>query len=179
METLKPEHVRTAEDHLTDVYLQYHSLLCRVAMAKFRVPESDVESLVHDVFVSYLRSSAEITDTRAWMVAAICNASRYFWRQRAKSDPLDDDIAAGLETTRRVTTDEIVRNLTVAEMLSYLQEQCRETIRLHYYEGHSAREIASLLSTTEGYAEKLIHKCLKRAREIYYKLQRGDHGSSF
>jgi DNA-directed RNA polymerase specialized sigma24 family protein len=60
--------------------------------------------------------------------------------------------------------------LTIQQTLGYLQEKCRETLRLHYFEGYSAAETAVHLSTTPRYAEKLIHNCLKRAHEVYTTL---------
>ena len=56
------------------------------------------------------------------------------------------------------------------QALEYLQPRCRETLHLHYFEGRSANDVAEKLETTNRYAEKLIHNCLKRVREIYFKL---------
>ena len=50
------------------------------------------------------------------------------------------------------------------------QPRCRETLKLHYFDGRSASEVARELETTTRYAEKLIHNCLKRVREIYMNI---------
>jgi RNA polymerase sigma factor (sigma-70 family) len=60
--------------------------------------------------------------------------------------------------------------MTVQQALAYLQPRCRETLRLHYFDGRSAAEVARELETTTRYAEKLIHNCLKRVREIYLNI---------
>jgi len=60
--------------------------------------------------------------------------------------------------------------MTMQKVLGYLQPRCRETLRLHYFEGRSAVDVAKELETTNRYAEKLIHNCLKRAREIYLNI---------
>jgi DNA-directed RNA polymerase specialized sigma24 family protein len=56
------------------------------------------------------------------------------------------------------------------QALQYLQPRCRETLFLHYFEGRSASDMARELDTTVRYAEKLIHNCLKRVREIYLRI---------
>ena len=38
------------------------------------------------------------------------------------------------------------------------------------FEGRSAGDVARELETTNRYAEKLIHNCLKRVREIYINI---------
>jgi hypothetical protein len=43
-----------AEGSIEHVYLEHALLLRRVAMRKFHVPEEDAETLVHDVFITYL-----------------------------------------------------------------------------------------------------------------------------
>jgi DNA-directed RNA polymerase specialized sigma24 family protein len=60
--------------------------------------------------------------------------------------------------------------MTIQQALGYLQPRCRETLRLHYFEGRSAGEVAREMETTTRYAEKLIHNCLKRVREIYMSI---------
>jgi len=60
--------------------------------------------------------------------------------------------------------------MTVRQALQYLQPRCRETLWLHYFEGRSAADVARELETTTRYAEKLIHNCLKRVREIYLNI---------
>jgi len=64
-------------DEVEVLYMQYRTLLMTVACRKFRVPESDAESLLQEVFVSFLQTGAKIENVRAWLVAAICNASRH------------------------------------------------------------------------------------------------------
>ncbi len=56
------------------------------------------------------------------------------------------------------------------ETIKRLHEKCRKILRLKFWEGQSASEMALSLDTTDRYAEKLIHKCLARARKIYHML---------
>ena len=152
------------------LYVQYRTLLLSVACRKFRVPESDAEGLLQEVFLSFLQTGTRIENVRAWLVAAICNASRHYWRGQGKSESLPEDYLEHSDPGSHSLPEKRAMELTIQQALGYLQPRCRETLRLHYFEGQSASEVARELETTTRYAEKLIHNCLKRVREIYMNI---------
>lgn len=154
-----------ATDRIEASYVEHRSILLWLACRKFRVPESDAEALLQEVFLSYLQSADGVTDARAWLVAAVCNASRHYWRVRGRVEPLP--VGFGGQRDSDQNPDRVALEMTIQKVLGYLQPRCRETLHLHYFEGRTARDIGTLFDTTTRYAEKLIHKCLGRAREIY------------
>jgi RNA polymerase sigma factor (sigma-70 family) len=152
------------------LYEQYRDLLVHVACRKFRVPDSDAENLMQEVFLAYMQSESRVENTKAWLVAAMCNASRHYWRQQSRTESLPDDISDHSDPTSHGLADHFATSMTLRKALRYLQPRCRETLYLHYYEGRSANDVARELDTTSRYAEKLIHNCLKRVREIYFSI---------
>ena len=152
------------------LYEQYRDLLLHVACRKFRVPDSDAENLMQEVFLAYMQSESRVENTKAWLVAAMCNASRHDWRQQSRTESLPDDISDHSDPTSHGLADHFATSMTLRKALRYLQPRCRETLYLHYYEGRSANDVARELDTTSRYAEKLIHNCLKRVREIYFSI---------
>jgi DNA-directed RNA polymerase specialized sigma24 family protein len=62
------------------LYNEHRTLLLFIACRKFRIPDCDSENLIQDVFLSYLQTGTKIENVRAWLVAAMCNASRHYWR---------------------------------------------------------------------------------------------------
>jgi len=62
------------------LYHEHFGFLVAVAIRKFRVPESDAETLAHEVFLSYLKDPQHVRDLNKWLLGAICHASRYYWR---------------------------------------------------------------------------------------------------
>ena len=54
------------------LYEQYRDLLLHVACRKFRVPDSDAENLMQEVFLAYMQTEARVENTKAWLVAAMC-----------------------------------------------------------------------------------------------------------
>ena len=69
-----------AADDVEALYLEHRNLLLYVACRKFRIPDCDAENLIQEVFLSFLQTGTKIDNIRAWLVAAMCNASRHYWR---------------------------------------------------------------------------------------------------
>jgi len=149
------------------MYVEYRMLLLSVGCKKFRIPECEAENLIQEVFLSYLQAGTKIENAKAWLVAAMCNASRHYWRAQGRTESLPDDYGERCDPMSNGVADREVQKLTVHQALEYLQPRCRQTLYLHYFEGRSAGDVAREMDTTNRYAEKLIHNCLKRVREIY------------
>jgi RNA polymerase sigma factor (sigma-70 family) len=160
----------TAADDVEALYVEHRTLLLFVACRKFRIPDTDAENLIQDVFLSFLQTGTKIDNVRAWLVAAMCNASRHYWRAQARTESLPADFSEQSDPGSLTLADEFAKKLTLRQALDYLQPRCRETLWLHYFEGRSAADVARELETTNRYAEKLIHNCLKRVREIYLSI---------
>lgn len=153
-----------------DLYVQHRSLLLHIACRKFQVPEPDAEALIQEVFVSLMTTTTKVENIRAWLVAAMCNASRHYWRGQSRTESLPEDFDDHGDPGSHGIADRFAMSITMRQALDYLQERCRTTLFLHYYEGRSANDVARELETTTRYAEKLIHNCLKRVREIYFNI---------
>ena len=157
-------------DDVEVLYTRHRALLLAVACRKFRVPEGDAEGLLQEVFVSYLQTGVKIENVRAWLVAAICNASRHYWRTQGRAEQLPEDFPEQSDPGSHALPERFALEISIRQALQYLQPRCRETLWLHYFEGRAASDIAHELETTTRYAEKLIHNCLKRVREIYMNI---------
>lgn len=147
------------------IYDEHYGLLYGMATLRFRIPADDAASVVHDVMLSFVQAGDEVHHAEKWLVGAICNASRHYWRRRRR----DDARIEAFERERQPVEggiDGLVVRITVNEVLGHLHERCRKALILRYAQGYSTRELAQELETTARYAEKMIYKCLQRAREI-------------
>ncbi|MDP9360448.1 MAG: sigma-70 family RNA polymerase sigma factor [Acidobacteriota bacterium] len=153
-----------------ELYLRHRSLLLHVGCQKFHVPESEAEGLIQEVFLSFMTTTTRVENIRAWLVAAMCNASRHYWRVQGRTEGLPEDFDDHSDPSSNDIAETMAIVITMRQALEYLPPRCRETLHLHYYEGLSANEVAHSLDTTSRYAEKLIHNCLKRVREIYFSI---------
>jgi len=164
--TAEPEATVDPQD-VGGLYVEYRMLLLSVACRKFRVPETDAENLIQDVFLSYLQAGTKVENIRSWLVAAMCKASRHYYSATGRRESLPEDYNERSDPDSDAVAEKLAREITLRQALGYLQPRCRETLHLHYFEGRSAGDMAREMSTTNRYAEKLIHNCLKRVREIY------------
>lgn len=156
------------------LYLQYRGLLLCVAGRKFHVPDADCEPLVQEALFSFLTAGCHIHNPKAWLVGAVCNASRRYWRDRARTSEMEgtrlDELA---DAAQQMDVERLEQTILVRRLLERLRPGEREILRLHYFEGQTAAEIAATLDTTVRYAEKLICKALAQARREYVSLHRG------
>ncbi|HEU4889783.1 MAG TPA: sigma factor, partial [Thermoanaerobaculia bacterium] len=79
-----------AADDVEALYIEHRNLLLYVACRKFRIPDCDAENLIQEVFLSFLQTGTKIENVRAWLVAAMCNASRHYWRAQGRIESLPD-----------------------------------------------------------------------------------------
>jgi RNA polymerase sigma factor (sigma-70 family) len=165
-----PSPAEAPEQDIGGLYIEFRMLLLSVACRKFRIPETEAENLIQEVFLSYMQAGTRIENVKAWLVAAMCNASRHYWRAQGRTEALPEDFGERCDPVSNGIADRVAQEMTLRQALAYLQQRCRETLYLHYFEGRSAGDVARELETTSRYAEKLIHNCLKRVREIYFSI---------
>lgn len=154
-------------------YRAHYDLLRFIAARRFKIPADEVCGVIHDVFVSFIRHEARVTqspaDERAWLIGGVCNASRYYWRKH-RGEELPANIEEYVDPTS-VAEDAITR-LLLADVLRRLPERCRDLLRKRYSEGYTPDEIAAMASLARGSAKNLISKCLLAARAAFWRLRR-------
>src|SRR4028119_399154 len=106
-----------AADDVETLYLEHRTLLLYVACRKFRIPDTDAESLIQEVFLSYLQTGTKIENIRAWLVAAMCNASQHYWRSQARTESSPEDFNEPSDPGTPGLADEFARKLTLRQAL--------------------------------------------------------------
>ncbi len=146
------------------VYEDHLRLLIGTAVDRFRISETDAETLAHDVFLAYFLKAGQVLDSTAWLVAAMCNASRYYLRTQARHVTLPRDIVGQARSV-----DDMNDQLVAREVLCCLTPRCQLALGLRYLEGYTIPEVAEELRTSPKYAGKLVARCLEQALERYSK----------
>jgi RNA polymerase sigma factor (sigma-70 family) len=149
-----------APDRADVAYREHYALLHFIAAGRFRVPAPEAENVVHDVFVRFLRHQERISDDRAWLVAAVCNAARDYWR--APERRTDPDVPERGSSP----VDALGASLDAATVLHQLPERCRDLLRRRFCDGSSSEELALTYATTIGYVKVMVHRCLTAARAL-------------
>jgi RNA polymerase sigma factor (sigma-70 family) len=166
--TPEPAAPLTDEEHFRLIYEEYTDMLVGIAVQKFGIADSEAETLVHEVFISYLRKASLIADLRGWLIGAICHASRHYWRLNRRvltaADVAEHDRP---DPSSSRILDSLPDQLAAREALECLSPRCQEILRLRFFEGCTMPEIGARIGCKPKYAQKLVTNCLRRAEKLY------------
>lgn len=155
------------------IYGEHAPLLRAIARRKFNIPDADVDALVHDVFATFLISAPRVRELRPYLIGAICNASRKYWRNQEQHESLfaelDEDSVSGEDVQQAVH-----RALTLNAALSRIGDRCRNVLERYYLDREPTSSIAEAIGTSPGNVLYILHICRKRARAIFGQLD-GSH----
>jgi RNA polymerase sigma factor (sigma-70 family) len=167
--------VASAVASADELYSANAPLLRHIARRRYRIPSDEADALVHDVFATYIANAVDVREPRPYLVGAICNAARQYWRKRDAEKQIfcheTQDGPPGAEAEQLL--ESISRKLLIGTTLSRIGSRCRNLLRRYYLDGESTSAIAVSSDTTTDYVLLLLHNCRKRAREIARKLLRG------
>jgi len=150
-----------------EAYLQFGPRLRKIAMRKFRIPEHDAETIVQDVFTTYLMQRNVVNALEPYLVGAICNASRYYWR---RADAAEAVFCAEQPCAARADqnlAEEIERKLILSRILSRIGDRCRDLLYRYYVNGETTLAIADAVQLKPGTIPVFLHKCRRRALAAY------------
>jgi RNA polymerase sigma factor (sigma-70 family) len=163
------------DDAFEALYREYGLLLRSIAMRRYGIPPDDAEALTHDTFIAYLERHTKIQELKPWLMGAVCNASKHYWRDRKREAPLPEDVEQTADPTSDCTADSWAWRITVAGLVARMGSQCRETLQRYYWADESKEAIAATLSLSPGYVLHLLSSCRQRIREM---LGRRGHDAS-
>ncbi len=149
---------------LASAYDKHSDMLFRLALAQLGNSE-DAMDAVHDVFLKFFDIRPDFKDSeheRAWFIRSTVNRCHDIQHhKKIRSHPSLDEIG---DVAAHGDNGEEPRQLYRA--LSALPEKYSSVITLHYLEGFSVEEIASMLRITQSG----IKMRLSRGREALKKL---------
>lgn len=151
----------TAE--LAELYDKYKDTVFRTAFAFCR-NTADAEDIMQEVFLKRFRtdiSFASDNHEKAWLLKVTANQCRDMfrslrYRHALKSVPLDE---AGL-------IYETPEESEVYRAVMSLSPENRLVIHLYYYEGHSVKEIGSIIGKSETAVQSRLHRARKQLKKI-------------
>ena len=130
-----------------------------------RVPRSDVDDLVQDVFMLAMQRLASLRTPAAfggWLAAIARTRAIDHLRRQPRTTELVDDVAVS-DPDR----SEVMAVLAAVERLPLAY---RETLTLRFVEGMTGQEIAAKTGLTEGSVRVNLHRGMKQLKE---ELERG------
>ena len=146
------------------LYNRYARMVHGVLLAK--VPLSEVDDLVQDVFVIALRRLSTLRETGsfgAWLVTIARNRAHDYHRRSVPEDPLEEDFENDLKPGNSGEGHEGPA-LAVLEALRSLPDAYRETLILRLVEGMTGPEIAARTGMTHGSVRVNLHRGMQQLR---------------
>jgi RNA polymerase sigma-70 factor (ECF subfamily) len=153
------------------LYARYARMVHGILLS--RVPYSDVDDLVQDVFLQALprlSSLREVSKFPGWLAAIARNRATDFHRRLKPEDALDEEsdpakteqLPSSLPPSAHSSAE---AHAALDAMLS-LPESYRETLILRLVEGMTGPEIAARTGLTHGSVRVNLHRGMQQLREI-------------
>lgn len=142
------------------LYSFYAPMVHGIVLA--RVPWSEVDDLVQDVFLMALKKLNTLRDDAAfggWLAMIARNRAMDFHRRKRETEELNEDLASH---SRSESDREAAR---VLEVICGLPEAYRETLVLRLVEGMTGPEIAGRTGLTSASVRVNLHRGMKLLRE--------------
>ncbi|TAK15059.1 MAG: sigma-70 family RNA polymerase sigma factor [Acidobacteria bacterium] len=130
-----------------------------------RIPRSDVEDLVQDVFIQAMQRLGSLRSPEAfggWLAAIARTRAIDHLRRLPPTTELVDDVAANEPDRSEL--------MTVLAAIERLPLAYRETLVLRFVEGMTGQEISAKTGLTEGSVRVNLHRGMKQLKE---EMERG------
>lgn len=160
-----------------DLAAEFEARLADSATLAFRVAYSivrqkqDAEDVAQDAFARAYRRFGELRDRerfRAWLVRMTWRLAIDFKRSQRRRSTREDSAARLVPSATRGETDAIERDRSARlwQAIDMLPERLRLVVVLGAIEGHSVRDVATLLDAPEGTIKSRLFEAREKLREL-------------
>jgi RNA polymerase sigma-70 factor, ECF subfamily len=141
------------------IYAAYAGMVHSILLG--RVPRSDVDDLVQEVFLTAFRRISSLRDHASfggWLAAIARNRATDFLRQARPESALPEDLPGGPGAD--------VETLIVLDAIRKLPEAYRETLLMRFVHGMTGSEIAERTGMTHGSVRVNLHRGVEQLRAL-------------
>ena len=153
------------------LYARYSRMVHGILLA--RVPFSDVDDLVQDVFLQALPRLAtlrELSHFPGWLASIARNRATDFHRRTKPTDEFDEETISANSGTPAPSANHSSHSSAeahaVLEAIRSLPDAYREPLILRLVEGMTGPEIAARTGLTHGSVRVTLHRGMQQLREI-------------
>jgi RNA polymerase sigma-70 factor (ECF subfamily) len=146
-------------------YERYARMVHGVLLAK--VPVSEVDDLVHDVFLLALRRLSTLRENGsfgAWLAAIARNRANDYHRRSAPEDLLAEETSEDGIAPASISADHQGPAAAILHAIRALPDTYRETLILRLVEGMTGPEIAARTGLTHGSVRVNLHRGMQQLR---------------
>jgi len=153
------------------LYARYSRMVHGILLA--RVPFSDVDDLVHDVFLQALprlNALREVSRFPGWLASIARNRATDFHRRVKPNEEFDEESAATQSEPPAPSVSHSslasAEAHAVLDAIRSLPDAYREPLILRLVEGMTGPEIAARIGLTHGSVRVNLHRGMQQLREI-------------
>ena len=158
------------DDEFIKLFSEYENEMYRIAYIYVR-NEADALDVMQEAAYRACKNRASLKDAKyfqTWLIRITINCAVDFIRKNARIVDTGADIGIGSEDFRE-DESEIIRKLTLEDLMNTLNEDEKSVIILKYYYEYSFREIGDILNRPTGSVKTILYRALgklrKRAKE--------------
>ena len=134
----------------------------RSVFSRFQIPPHDAEDVLQQTLLTYLYKRDSIYDPERWLMGALRNRCRLYWRARRRKvytavDKVLLESVASAESSPQDSAD-FLRDLN--SLLAELPSRCRSLFQLRYRQGYEAPEVAQRLGYKASSIYKISERCM-------------------
>lgn len=152
--------VRPTDKDIERVVTQYADTLYRLCLVIIR-NEADAADAVQDTFYKYITKSPSFREPeheKAWLLRVATNISKNYKRFTLMHNHVDIETLYDLQKEQQ--------EYHLMDAINKLPVDYRMVIHLHYYEGYTAKEIASILGISQATALKRLERGRAQIRKM-------------
>jgi RNA polymerase sigma-70 factor, ECF subfamily len=148
------------------LYDRYARMVHGILLA--RVPPSEVDDLVQEVFLKAMPKIASVRDAvrfGPWLAAIARNRAVDFYRRSKPTAELTESLPAEQIADRAATSSQIAQASAILDAIRALPDAYRETLILRLVEGMTGPEIAERTGLAPGSVRVNLHRGMQQLRE--------------
>lgn len=149
-----------------NLYARYARMVHGILLA--RVPATDVDDLVQDVFLKAMPRLGDLRDTSRfgpWLAAITRNRANDYHRQTRAVAAVTESLSEEEDTVPAANSSPDAEGLLILGFVRSLPDAYRETLILRLVEGMTGPEIAARTGLTHGSVRVNLHRGMQQLRE--------------
>ena len=159
-----------------ELYARYARMVHGILLAK--VPASDVDDLVQDVFLRAMPRLCDLRDVERfgpWLAAITRNRANDYYRQTRSVAEVTESLPEDEDELPASSTAPDAEAAAILALVRALPDTYRETLILRLVEGMTGPEIAARTGLTPGSVRVNLHRGMQQLRE---KLAQASYGGA-
>ncbi len=155
-----------------DALFRRYQLPLYVYVVELLHNEQAALDVVQEAFINatrYIRSLRDDTKFGSWLFSIAHQKVQQHWRRPKRDEPLPDDFSEEFVATEELPPDAVIRAEQEEELMTVvkqLSEAHRSVLLLHFLEGFSLEEIASVTDVSVGTVKSRLHYAKKALRTL-------------